>query len=87
MALTQLHVRDVCHGGGWTPSGQSNTCKYLTHECRKDGTYVSLCTKLNKGAYDDLEKSRKNSNSRYQPKGDNCAGYLYLLYKKQGYDV
>lgn len=83
MALTPLQVRDVCYGGQW---GYGNTvCKYLDHVNRKDKKYVAVCTKLNPGAYADLEKKRAGWGQA--PKGNNCQGYLYLQYKDQGYDV
>lgn len=77
MALTPLHVRDVCYAGY-----QGTYCKYITSEYNKNGTVVSLCTKLNTGAYEALKKKQRGSSG-----GDNCPGYLYLKHKKQGYDV
>jgi hypothetical protein len=79
MALTPLHVRDYCYAG-YSGGG---LCKYLDTLRRTDGTSVNVCTKLHSGAYDKLKKKRGS----YKPTGDNCAGYLYLEYKKQGYDV
>lgn len=84
MALTPLHVRDVCYGGGWYGGG-NKTCKYLDSVTRSDGKYVSVCTKLNSGAFTALEAKRQKWGAA--PTGDNCAGYILLQYKDQGYDV
>lgn len=88
MALTPLHVRDVCYGPGWT-QGSNLGCKYLDNVSRSDGQWVQVCTKLNPGAFTALEQKRKQGGwgANYTPKGDNCQGYLLLQYKKQGYDV
>lgn len=87
MALTPLHVRDVCMGGLW--SGGTTTpkiCKYIDHISRSDGKHVAVCTKRNSGAFAALEKKRaKWGGHGYD--GDNCAGYLYLQYQEQGYDL
>lgn len=82
MALTPLHVHDVCCGS-WASGG---VCKYLDQVRRSDGKAVSVCTKLNSGAFADLEKKRKQRWGNLA-NGDNCQGYLYLQYKDQGYDV
>ena len=87
MALTPLHVRDVCYGPGWTAKS-NQMCKYLDSTQRSDGKYVSICTKLNPGAYKALCARRGTvGNNPWEPKGDNCQGYLLLQYKNQGYDV
>lgn len=78
--LTPLHVRDVCYAGY---TGQ--TCKYIDNVVRSDGKYVSVCTKLNAGAFAQLQAKTKGYYS--PPTGDNCAGYTTLQYKSQGYDV
>lgn len=87
MALTPLQVQDVCYGGGnWWTAGANTICKYLDTVNRKDGKYVQVCTKLNPGAYAVLDKRRQSHPNAYDPKGDNCSGYLLLQYKDQGYD-
>lgn len=82
MALTPLHVMDVCRGGGYD---YQKMCKYLDSRI-VGNNYVNVCTKLNAGAYAALEQQRKGGGN-WLPKGDNCQGYLLLTYKKQGYDV
>lgn len=85
MALTPLHVTQVCNASssGWSgPRGK--TCKYLTHFSKKDGTWVNVCSKkapLKRPKYPAVPAGQPN------PYGDNCPGYLYLKYAKQGFDV
>jgi len=78
MALTPLQVTSVCYSGSY-----KKRCKYLDHRLRKDGEFVSVCTKLHVGAYEALVKRRKDEGEK-EPSGDNCKGYLLLLYKEQG---
>jgi len=86
MALTPLQVRDVCQSGSYYSGAKA--CKYHDQQTRSDGKWVSVCTKLNAGAYAALEAKRKGS-YRYggTPTGDNCQGYILLQYKDQGYDI
>lgn len=81
MALTPLHVRDVCYGGSW---GGQTQCKYIDHIQRSDGKTVAVCTKHNAGAFAALEK--KSSWYSRDKMQDNCSGYLMLMFKEQGYD-
>lgn len=81
MALTPLHVLDVCRSGGYD---HEKTCKYLDFKY-VGSQYVNVCTKLNAGAFADLEKRR--GNNPWVPKADNCQGYLLLMHKRQGHDV
>lgn len=85
MALTQLHVLDKCYGGQYLGG---KVCKYLDHVVtgKNVKTSAAVCTKLNPGAYAALEKRRQKNNFN-NPTGDNCKGYVYLLHKKQGYDL
>src|SRR6185295_6724111 len=77
MALTPLHVRDVCYGS-WQ---NGSVCKYLDQLLRSDGRqYISVCTKLNAAAYAALQKKRVN-NYHKNATADNCQGYLLLQYK------
>lgn len=82
MALTSLHVQDVCYGMASNYASVGKACKYLTSMPRGDGKYVQVCTKLNTGAFEKLKAS-----GHHHGTGDNCQGYLLLLYKKQGYDA
>ena len=86
MALTPLHVRDVCHSGTW---GGPTSCKYLDQVSNSNGKFVSVCTKLCPTAYAALQKKRTGQHAWFgqsTPTGDNCQGYLLLHHKEQGYD-
>jgi hypothetical protein len=95
MALTDKHVVDICcHFSG------SKACRYLSTEYSAAGTYgyKYLCLKLvpaekariDKEIDDFIKQTRKNGQDPRQlgrPLGDNCKGYIYLKYKKQGYNL
>ena len=88
MALTPLHVKDVCNSGQWY--GGASSCKYLDGATRGSGSsakHVYVCTKMNSGAYDALEEKRKGMHAGYKPTGDNCSGFILLYHKDQGYDI
>lgn len=86
MALTPLHVKDVCYG----QAGKSNTwnpgCKYLTYEF-VDKKSVPLCMKKAPAIFE----RKKSIDQLYGgPKNDapgNCSGYRWLKYVEQGYDI
>lgn len=90
MALTPLHVQDVCYGQagqknpyGWY--GSDNACKYLTHEY-VGKKYVPLCMKKAPGI---IEKKFKGGQlpPNWDKMKDNCPGYRYMKHIDQGYDV
>ena len=78
MALTPLHVQDVCMSG--------MQCRYLCWE-HIEGRQVALCTKLAPEFYKQMRKDMKYYDVDLDNRGDNCKGYLLLKYKPQGYDV
>ena len=75
--LSLKQVSDYCLAG-------PKTCKFFDTVQRSDNKYVNVCTKLSQSAYEQLkQKHWGDSEKNY---ADNCAGYLYLTYKLQGYD-
>jgi hypothetical protein len=90
MALTPLHVQDVCYGAagqqnpwGWFPT--SNVCKYLTHEVVGQ-KYVPLCLKKAPAILQDKAKQGQLPPD-WKKLSDNCPGYRYMKHIDQGYDV
>jgi hypothetical protein len=90
MALTPLHVQDVCYGAasqvnpwGWNPSG--NVCKYLSHEIVGQ-KFVALCLKKAPGILEEKKKKGELPHD-FNKLGDNCPGYRYMKHIDQGYDV
>jgi hypothetical protein len=90
MALTQKHIEDVClvYGG-------HKSCRYLIYD-QESGKY--MCSKLVKQLKEDvdtrideylakLKKNGQDPSVMGRAIGDNCQGYIFLKYKKQGYDV
>jgi hypothetical protein len=76
MALTPLHVRQVCLAG--TP------CRFLETSYTPNGP-KSFCMKLAQNYYEQYKKNRGISDDTKM--GNNCQGYLYLRFKQQGIDV
>lgn len=89
MALSLRQIEDVCmHGKG------SSQCRFLAED--DSGTFLCLKKWSEKRNRIDREvnlwkKSVKAKNldpaSMDKPIGDHCQGYVFLLNKKQGYDV
>lgn len=89
MALSQKQIEDVClvYGG-------HKSCRYLIYD-QESGKY--LCSKLVTKLKEDVDtrideylaKLKKNGQDPAlmgRAIGDNCSGYIFLKYKKQGYD-
>jgi len=93
MALTLKQIKDVC----LIHSGDSHTCRYLDEELDDQSNIVHVCKKKcpDKALIDnevdlfmqDMKKTGQNPQKQGKALGDNCAGYLKLTSKKQGYDV
>lgn len=90
MALTNKHVQDIC-----LQYGGHKQCRYLIYD-QTSGKH--MCCKLVKALKDDVDKRideflKKAKQNGQDPAmmgrgiGDNCQGYIFLKYKKQGYDV
>jgi hypothetical protein len=90
MALSTKQTQDIClvYGG-------HKACRYLVFD-QESSKY--LCSKLVKTLKDQLDerideylsKMKKNGQdpaTMGRAIGDNCQGYIFLKYKKQGYDV
>ena len=90
MSLSKKQLEDVCmyYGG-------HKACRYLVSD---PSTGKHMCGKLVKKLKEDIDartaeflKKMKANNQDPQlmgrPLGDNCQGYIFLKYKKQGYDV
>lgn len=78
MALTQLHVKDVCNAG--------TTCKYLCWET-VDGKSTALCLKHAPALFQQVRRDMQMYGVNLDNRGDNCSGYLLLKHKEQGYDL
>lgn len=92
MALTPKQLKDVCF-----VNGGSQCCRYLD-EVDDNGKRVHVCKKKSppdKQIIDDeitdfldqMKKSGKDPTVQGYPLGDNCAGFVVLKTKPQGYDV
>ena len=94
MALTNKHAQDICLS--WNGS---KGCRYLTTEYSNiTGGFKHLCLKLvvaekdriDKEVEEYLKQAKKNGQDPSvmgRPIQDNCKGYIYLKYLKQGYDL
>lgn len=87
MALTSLHVLDVCCGQAgqknpWGIYAGTKSCKFLTHEMIGK-EYKPLCIKLAPALVD---KKRKITPD-FDKLPNNCPGYKYLKYIDQGYHL
>lgn len=95
MALTEKHAQDICccYSGG-------KCCRYLSTEYKAGavGGIRYLCLKLvpaekariDKESDEFIKQAKKNGQDPRQmgrPLGDNCKGYIYLKYKRQGYNL
>jgi len=85
MALTSLHVQDVCYGGSWQAWNRNQICKYLAHET-VGSKYVALCLKKAPGIIDEKRKNKQLPHD-FDKMADNCPGYTYLKHIQQGYDI
>lgn len=79
MALTQLHVQNVCMS--------ENQCRYLCWETMQDGSSVALCLKHANAYYQQIKRDMHMYGVNLEERGDNCSGFLLLKHHKQGYDV
>lgn len=79
MALTQLHVQNVCNAG--------NPCRYLCWETLETGQSVAVCLKKVPGYYRQVKRDMQMYGVDLEERGDNCQGYLLLKYVPQGYDL
>lgn len=79
MALTPLHVQDVCNSGV--------QCRYLCWETLDSGKVVALCLKHAGAYYDKVKRDMDMYGVDLDDRGDNCSGYLFLKHIDQGYDV
>jgi len=94
--ITKKHLRDVCLLHGGASSDTHRQCKYLVRDNKSWSKYM-CCKKVPKQATiieietdKFLKTTKKNGQDPKQqgrPLGDNCAGYPYFRFKKQGYDV
>lgn len=96
MALTKAHLRDVCMLNGGTSGQYHLQCRYLATD---DNDWTKhMCAKKVKKEADiidievskfiaDCKKNGQDPKKQNRAIGDNCAGYTYFRYKKQGYDV
>ena len=94
MALTDKHAQDICccYNG-------AKCCRYLSTEFTQTTLgYRHLClklvssekTRIDKEMDEFLKQCKKNGQDPKmmgRPLGDNCKGYIYLKYKKQGYNL
>ena len=78
MALTPLHIQDVCLSG--------EQCRYLCWEYI-DNKSVAFCTKLAPEYYKQMRKDMRFYDVDLDQRGDNCQGYLLLKHKEQGYNL
>jgi hypothetical protein len=89
MSLSQKHVEDICllYGG-------HKQCRYVIQDQQ---TGKHMCGKLIKQFKEDVDKrieeyakkAKQNGQdlaAMGRAVGDNCQGYIFLKYKKQGYD-
>lgn len=92
MAITKKHLKDFCC------LGEGNLqCRYLDEDLDDAGNVIYLCKKLSpdKNIIDaelidytnSLKKSGQDPYAQNVPLGDNCAGFIVLKTKAQGYDV
>jgi len=91
MALTLKQVQDIClfgHG--------ADQCRYLAEDGSFNGKFFCLkkVSQQKPKIDDEVSEFIKKHNARgvdpYQmglPLGNNCAGYTFLKYKMQGYDL
>jgi len=83
MALTPLQVQNFC----FTTQGN---CKYLETEFR-DNEFYYCCIKKSPSLIEKKKKQFLQAVFRWMMPWDqlpdNCPGYRYLKYVKQGYDV
>lgn len=79
MALTPLHVRDVCASG--------EQCRYLCWETLETGKTVAVCMKHSPTYYQQVKKDMRMYGVDLDARSDNCKGYLLLKHHPQGYDV
>ena len=80
MALTPLHVQDVCNSG--------TQCRYLCWETLEDtGKTIAVCLKRSPSYYNQVKRDMDMYGVNLDERGDNCSGYLLLKYVEQGYDV
>lgn len=78
MALTPLHVQNVCLAG--------EQCRYLCWEV-VDGANIAFCAKLSPEYYKQMRRDMSFYDIDLDERGDNCQGYLLLKHKMQGYDL
>lgn len=85
MALTPLHVQDVCCGHAKNPYNGGNSCKYLCHEV-VGKKVVALCMK--KATSVIIEKAKNGQlPQNWNKLPDNCPGYRYMKHIDQGYNI
>ena len=88
MALTLRQIEDVC-----LVDQDSDQCRYLGED-PTGKFYCIKCTPARK-EMDEIVREFKNkyakkgvpAHSVGVPLGDNCKGYTFFRYKKQGYDI
>lgn len=90
--LSLKQLSDVCF-----VDGEASCCRYLDEEVDDNGNTFYLCKKLSPDQpiidaeiIEFLKESKKQGVDPIQqgvPLGDNCAGYVILRTKLQGYDV
>lgn len=78
MALTPLHINDICMSG--------NQCRYLCWET-VDGKSTAMCMKQAPAYYRQVKRDMEMYGVDLDKRGDNCQGYLMLKHHQQGYDV
>jgi hypothetical protein len=78
MALTKLHVQDVCMA--------DSQCKYICWETI-DGASVPLCLKHAPSYYQQVRRDMNMYGVNLDERSDNCSGYILLKYVPQGYDI
>lgn len=92
MALTNKQLNNVC-----LVSGGHLQCRYLDEDLDDNDNVVYVCKKLSPDRkiiddelvdfMNDMKKSGQDPTTQNAPLGDNCAGFVVLKTKPQGYDV
>ena len=86
MALTPLHVQDICYGNASKGVWSGNPpCRYLTNEM-VGKEYKQLCLKHAPGIIDKM-KQEGHLPSDFSKRPDNCNGYKYMKHLDQGYNI